>query len=253
MLPNYVILLTGSITPSKKASVVIKDPRNRLQQYCEGIQFWNNLDLPSKRLLFIDNSGYGKEKIWDALSDYTIPYPDSIDIISEYMNEIPEGLTYGFAELAIIDFALTNLSAIRESNYFIKATGRLTFPHIKRLLQRLPNHFLFAVDTRENTFFVRSPQRFVTTQLMIFNTRFYINSLMNIKQEMNQEINIIEKLFYEKLLPFKKCQSAILRWPVSVDPSGQAAHFEKNYDSKRKICINIIRNLLRTYFPNWWV
>ncbi len=253
MLSDYVILLTGSITPSEKATVVIKDPRVRLQHYCTGIQFWNNLDMPSRRILFIDNSGYGKEKIWDALSDYTIPYPASIEIISEYMNEIPEGLTYGYAELAIIDFALTNLSAIRQSNYFIKATGRLTFPHIKRLLQKLPNHFLFAVDTRENTLFVRSPQRFVTTQLMIFNTRFYLNSLMNIKMEMNQDITIIEKLFYEKLLPLRNCPEAILRWPVSVDPSGQAAHFEKNYDSKRKIFINCIRNALRTVVPNWWV
>lgn len=253
MTTDYVILLTGSIIPSEKADIVISDPKNRLMQYCQGIRFWSNLTDTQNKIIFIDNSGYGRIKILEALSKFGIPDLDAIDIISHYMNEIPKGLHYGYAELSIIDFALKNLTKLQQSKYFIKATGRLTFPTIGRLLKILPEHFIFAVDTRENNYFVKKPQRFVTTQLMLFNTQFYIDNLIGIQQEMSPQANLIENLFYNKLTQYRDNPKAILRWPVSVDPTGYAAHWDKNYNDTRKRIINTVRSLLRVLAPNWWI
>lgn len=250
---DYAVLITACITPSEFAEVLITDSQLRLQQYCKGIQFWSNMIGVGDRIIVIDNSGFGKQKIWNALSTYKISRPEIIDVYSVNMNEIPEGLSYGYAELAIIDFALKNIPALRESKYFIKATGRLLFPNIQRLLNMLPEKYLFAVDTRDNHLFVEQPQKFVTTQLMLFNTQFYLNNLVDIKREMTPSISLIENLLYNKLMLYKNTPEAVLRWPASVDPEGYGAHWNKDYGSMRRKLINTARSILRTVAPDWWV
>ncbi|KAB2888860.1 MAG: hypothetical protein F9K32_14945 [Desulfobulbaceae bacterium] len=254
MKNHYTILLTGTITPSPHAKTVISQPAERLHQYCEGILFWSRLPLQRNTIIFFDNSGYGTERISDQLSKMGGSDFSAIEIYSHFMNDYPKDLHYGYAELTIIDHALTNISSLKNSQYFIKATGRLTFPNVVNLLNKLPDDFHFAVDSRKNSLFVKHPQLFVTTQLMIFNTQFYQQNLIGIQQELSAQNNLIENLFYEKLTAFEKDPKAILRWPVSVDPVGTAAHWQKDYSRGfRRFALNKTRSLLRRIAPFWWV
>ena len=160
---------------------------------------------------------------------------------------------YGYAELNMIDEAFNISKLIDESSYLIKATGRLTFPNISRLLDRLKDDFMFAVDCRNHAIFSPHPQVFTTTQLMIFSTAFYRKYLIDIKTELSKDKICIENLLYDKLTAFHGEQGAILRWSVNVDPSGYSSGLPKNYDSLKQKALNKTRGVCRTLFPNWWI
>lgn len=250
---DTVVLLTATIRPPTNLCLAVSSPEERLDQYCQGIQFWNNLETYIFPILFIDNSGYGRRNIRKHLNNYTLKRPSLITIESRAMNEIPKGFHYGYAELGIIDFAFKNIPIFRSSNFFIKATGRLSFPNIEALLDKLPPSFLFAVDARENDLFVRSPQYFITTQLMLFQTQFYYRNMYGLRRTMIHPGTLIENVLYDKLLQYRNQEGAIMRWPVSVPPAGYAAHWEKNYDSPKQKIINFLRTTLRICLPRWWV
>lgn len=250
---RFVILLTATIVPSRKLGLVVSDPEDRLEQYCRSIEYWNNLQRYRMPCVFFDNSGFGKQRILSRLEHCNLPRPDDILVYSMEMNEIPPSLHYGYAELGILDYCLRKCPIFQNSQYFIKATGRLTFPKIEKLLSKLPRSFLFAVDTRENCLFVKYPQFSVTTQLMLFQTNFYRENLLSIRKKMNPSVHLIENLFYRELLQYRSHADAIHRWPVSVPGHGFAAHMEKNYSSPKHQLISLMRSCVRSLVPHWWV
>jgi hypothetical protein len=251
---NYVVVMSACIDPSRGSIEVPRsDPSIRLQDYMNGLKFWLNIsDKRLNKIVFIENSGYSLATL-EELTRVSNPLNKQVEFISLCCNDYPEGVHYGYAELNMIDEALTVSKFLNESSYFIKATGRLTFPQIYRLLDRLTDDFMFAVDSRDNSMFTSYPQIFTTTQLMIFSTSFYKKYLLDCKAELSKKATHIEGLFYKKLVTFKGERGAILRWSVNVDPSGYSSGWPKNYDSLKQKIINKARSACRILFPNWWV
>ena len=254
---KYVVVISACIDPSTSNGsmqvVSRSDPSIRLQDYINGLHFW--LNIPDRRLdkiVFIENSGYPLDAL-QKLTHVSNPLNKQVEFISLCCNDYPEGVHYGYAELNMIDEAFTLSKLLNESCYFIKATGRLTFPTISRLVDRLTDDFIFAVDCRNNAIFTPYPQVFVTTQLMIFSTSFYSKYLLNVKSELSKDMAFIESLLYKKLVIFQGKEGALLRWPVNVDPSGYSSGWYKNYDSLKQKIINKVRATCRIIFPNWWV
>lgn len=251
---GYLVIITACIDPSSgPAKVVRNDPLVRLEDYKHSLASWLSMaDRRLQKILFIENSGYPLDAL-NQLVSASNPFNKQVEFVSLCCNNYPPDLHYGYAELNMIDEAFVTSKLLKESRYFIKATGRLTFPQLPRLLNLLSEHYLFAVDCRKNSFLTRSAQVFVTTQLMLFSTLFYKQHLLNAKSELNKERTHIENLLYEKLIPFEGQQGAILRWPVNVDPVGYAAHWHKKYDSSKQKAINLARAICRVVFPNWWI
>lgn len=251
---KYVILISACIDPSNGSIEVSRsDPSIRLQDYISGLRFWLNIaDRRLDKIVFIENSGYPLDALKE-IAHNSNPLNKQVEFISLCCNDYPEGVHYGYAELNMIDEAFTLSKLLNESSYLIKATGRLTFPTISRLLDRLKDNFLFAVDCRNNNLFVPCPQVFVTTQLMIFSTSFYKNHLLDIKTGLSKDMICIEALIYNKLITFQSEKGAILRWSVNVDPSGYSSGWSKNYDSLKQKSINQARAICRILFPNWWI
>ncbi len=251
---KYVVVISACIDPSNGSMQVHRyDPSLRLQDYINGLNFWLNIaDRRLDKIVFIENSGYPLDDL-ERLTRTSNPLNKQVEFISLCCNDYPEGVHYGYAELNMIDEAFTLSKFINESSHLIKATGRLTFPSISRLLDRLKDNFKFAVDCRNNTIFVPCPQVFTTTQLMIFSTDFYREQLINIKTELSKDMMCIEALLYNKLIAFQGEKGAILRWSVNVDPSGYSSGLPKNYDSLKQKAINQIRGICRIIFPAWWI
>lgn len=251
---KYVVLISACIDPSNGSIEVSRsDPSIRLQDYIIGLRFWLNIsDRRLDKIVFIENSGYPLDALQE-LAHVSNPLNKQVEFISLCCNEYPEGVQYGYAELNMIDEAFKLSKLLKESSHLIKATGRLTFPTIPRLLDRLKDDLLFAVDCRNNAILVPYPQVFVTTQLMIFSTSFYREYLLDIKAEMSKDMGWIEGLFYKKLIAFKDKKGVILRWPVNVDPSGYSSGWSKNYDSLKQKLINQARAICRIILPSWWV
>jgi hypothetical protein len=251
---RYLVVLTACIDPSTgRHRVHRSDPAVRLGDYADGLRFWLGLADPRlSRVLFLDNSGYPLDKLAEVAAGDN-PHRKQVELISMRCNECPEGVSYGYSELAMLDEGLGRSELAKECTHLIKATGRLRFPKIRRLLDRLPADFEFAVDARDNAWFVRSPQRFVTTQLMIFSRSFYEQHLRGIRDELSPEVPLIENLLFAKLMKYKGKAGAILRWPVSVDPVGRAAHWDKDYGSMKHRVRNLLRGVCRRVAPGWWV
>jgi len=246
--------MTACIDPSMGGITVHRaDPAVRLADYESALRFWLRLDdARLRRVVFLENSGYSLDAL-RSLVAVENKLNKQVEFVSMRCNDVPPGVSYGYAELAMLELGLKQSTLAQHSRYLIKATGRLTFPTLPRLLDRLPNEYLFAVDCRNNARFVRSPQRFVTTQLMILSHEFFEREIVGAKDRLSPQIPLIENLLFELVLRYRHDPSAILRWPVNVDPVGQAAHWAKRYDAPKARLVNLMRAACRRILPEWWV
>jgi hypothetical protein len=252
---EYCVLMTACVDPRKgKFRIERNDPAVRMQDYVRGLRFWLGLDDSRlRKIVFVENSGHDLKVLRDEVAAFN-PMQRQVEFICLEDNFYPEGVHYGYAELAMIDHALATSTLLATATHFVKASGRLSFPGIGRLIDRLPPDCAFAVDSRNSSVLSRLPQKFVSTQLMIFSTAFYRRYLVGAKELLHKGlIRHIEHLFYFRLLPFKGQAGAMLRWPVNVAPRGVAAHWQKDYGSPKQRAINVCRAVCRIVFPNWWI
>ncbi len=142
---KFVVVLTATITPVKGAQVARTNPDERKRDYMRAFRFWTqNRDPRLSRILFIENSGA-------SLLDFRREAESAIDKDIEFVSvppiSLPLGLHYGYAEMQMLDYALSQSRHRSITTHMIKATGRLQFPKISALLDRLPAEFDIAVDT----------------------------------------------------------------------------------------------------------
>lgn len=243
---DLLLVLTATIDPSSgSANLKINDPLVRLSQYQHSLQFWLRHPDPRLRsILFLENSNYPL----DTLKATPNPLSKEVEFLSFRENNCPPHLDYGYAELDMIDRALQESRLMGQSRYFIKTTGRLTFPQLPRLLDRLPPSYNFAVDCRI-PFWTGQPT--VSPMLMIFSVDFYRKELFNVKSKMNDVFRGMETLFYYKLMDHP--HDAVLRWPVNCEPVGYDATFGKSYNSGRRRAGAIIRSVARACIPKMWI
>ena len=251
---NYVVVMTACIDPGNKhPELARRDPSLRRKDYQDALHFWiTHPDPRLQQIVFIENTGYPLEEL-EADARIANKLGKELEFVSLKCNDSPPGISYGYPELTMIDLAMTRSTLIRHSRYFIKVTGRLRFPHLSRLLDRLPKDYLFAVDSRNYRLPGRSALSFTTTQLMIFSVNFYFEHLLGLRESMTVEVPYIEQLFYRKLISYRGQTGAILRWPVNVDPRGLAGHSKKDYGDPKQLLINSVRAACRVLLPNWWL
>lgn len=251
---DYVVVMTACIDPgSKHPELHRRDPTIRKQDYQEALHFWiTHPDSRLHKIVFVENTGYPLQEL-EKEAEAVNSQGKEIEFISLQCNDCPPGISYGYPELAMLDLAVPQSKLIQRSRYFIKTTGRLSFPALPTLLNRLPPDFLFAVDSRRYRLPASSPMAFTTTQLMIFSVGFYTDKLMGLREKMNTSIPFIEHLFYQELMKYQGLPGAILRWPVNVDPCGRAGHSAKNYNAPKQHVVNSIRAIFRVMLPSWWI
>jgi hypothetical protein len=250
---DYLLLLTACIDPSTgPARVVRSDPFMRLKDYCSALRFWLlNPDPRLSSILFLENSGYPLDDLRE-LAATSNPFDKRIEFIQLHNNDYPPFVDYGYPELEMLDMGLQSSELAKRSGYFIKVTGRLAFPRITSLLDRLPSNYLFAVDCRI-PILPRGKTPAVYASLMIFSVSFYKTNLIDIKSRMNDVLSNTETMLYLKLMNYAGTPGAILRWPVQISPVGYSAHWGTNYGSPIRRAKDAIRQLSRTLFPKLWI
>jgi len=253
-VPNVLLVLTACVDPGRGgARVARSDPATRLEDYRRALRFW--LDHPDPRfgsVLFLENSGYCLDSLQRECTRN--PLKKRVEFISVPDHPLPAGMHYGYAELRMLDCGTARSELMRGADYFCKVTGRLTFPALPKLLDRLPRDFLFAVDARGRSMLAPRRPQFVTTQLMIFNRHFYDAQLRSAWRKMAVgELTIIELLFWRELMRYHGRPGCILRWPVNVDAVGIGAHWNKDYGSLRQRGVNAMRAAARRVAPQWWI
>ena len=251
MTTNYILLLTSTINPGLYTSSVSRNnPEVRTSDYLSALNFWENLgDHRITGIVFCDNSGANIEYIKESCKNFKLP----IEFLVFDGNTKPDGVHYGYSELGIIDYAIINSNKIDKSSYFIKVTGRLKYPNISKLLDTLPKKFDAAVDHRkryrnENGYILRA-----RTQLMIFNLHFYIENLLQKRQEMPGKFSHIEEFIAIKLNIFSFSHIIIQRFKTELLISGVSGNKNENYNNfKNKIKFSL-RKLVRYTTPSIWI
>jgi hypothetical protein len=252
-LNNYLLVLTACIDPSTgPARISLTDSLTRLEQYRKALEYWLLATDPRlAKILFLENSGYPLDKLRE-LVDKGNPLKKQVEFIQLSNNNYPAHLDYGYPELGMLDEATNTSKLMAESKYFIKATGRLIFPKLSKLLNRLPTDYLFAVDCHLPVYLISwSPG--VNSNLMIFSVEFYKKEMLDIKSRMNDVFRNMEALLYYKLMDHYKTPGAILRWPINVDPVGYDAQWGKSYSTPRRRVISAARSVGRALLPGIWI
>jgi len=154
---TYPILLTGTINPGDYAFVGIKDVDSRENDYFYSIQFYRNLGL---KVVFVDNSNFSSKRISvEFESDKGFEY-------LKYSSQ-KSILGKGHGEKEIIDYALKNSSFIKNSDFFIKITGRIKVLNLSFLLDRIDFSHDIVYGNFSRCF------SWADTRLMFISKKFY--------------------------------------------------------------------------------
>jgi hypothetical protein len=249
---SFVVVLTATITPLKGAQIARTNPDERRRDYMTGLRFWiQNRDPRLRRILFVENSG---ASLFDFRQEAESAADKDIEFVSVPPISLPPGLHYGYAEMQMLDYALSRSRHRLLTTHMIKATGRLQFPKISALLDRLPSEFDIAVDTCQALPFGLRPQAFVPTQLFLASHSFYSTSLQDSYHNLRPDYPFyIEHLIYERLKKMSDNPRILNRWPISVEPLGVAGYSGQRYDRLSRCVLTTLRAALRKPIPGFWL
>jgi hypothetical protein len=251
---TQAIVLTACVDPTAgQFHVYRSEAGTRLGDYQAGLRFWLGVrDARIGNVVLVENSGYPLDSLREIVAEEN-PFRRDVEFLRAPTRSYPAHVNYGFAELDMLETVVHDSAVLASSTYFIKANGRLRFPNISRLLDRLPENYLFAVDSRRGYLHAGHDQPYVTTQLMLFSTTFYRANVLGRGATLMNETGHLEAFFYNALGPFQDTPGAILRWPINAPPVGYAAHWRKSYDSPRQRAMNLGRAVLRRVAPGVWL
>jgi len=253
----YTIVMTACVQPATTGIRVSRsDPGIRLQDYLQSVEAWLRLDDPNcKQVIFLENSGYPLDAIRDLGNSSFARRP----LIAVHVgdNAVPDGVSYGYAELGMLDAASQLLDEWSTASLIVKATGRLRFPALPRLMERVDEGVQFLGDARNRSLpaFRTSENGVLTTQVVAFTPAFFEENLLGIRESMMpiKGHRLIESVMYRKLFPLEDAKRVLFRFPVNCDPVGHAGHWQKEYQSGVHLLQAKIRDASRTIAPWWWI
>lgn len=130
-------IITGTIKPpTQMGQLVVKDEKERLKQYKEGLQFLLDSGVFSK-LVFCENSSYGTEELY-YLTEIAKKKGISLELLS-FQGDTESICIHGkgYGEGEIMEYVFSNSRLLHEERYFVKITGRLKVDNGKELVKRL--------------------------------------------------------------------------------------------------------------------
>jgi hypothetical protein len=255
-MDEFLLTMTACVDPHNGSCPLVRsDPKIRLADYEGALRYW--LRYPDERtgkILFIENSGYSLETLRE-IADRENPLRKTVEFVGLDCNWYPPGGNYGYAEMQMLDLGFQQSKLQKLTTHMIKVSGRFRFPSLSKLLDRLPQNFDAAVDSRVwRTIVGRYEHPFVPTQIVLFSHRFYEQHLRHGYRELGKDgMLLIEWLFYEKLIPLLGTPGILLRFPCNVDPVGFPAHRARSYTHPRQKAVYALRGAARRLFPEWWV
>jgi hypothetical protein len=251
---DYLVVMTATIDPATgPAKIARRDPKQRLADYLAALRFWMNLnDRRIRQVLFLENSGYPLDELQRAV-DQEKPADMDVELVSMRTNDYPPEMHYGYSELLMLDTGLAMSRLAKQTRYWMKVTGRLTFPNVGRLLDRLPNDYLFAADLRNAIPIFGPKQLWVHTRMLITTGAFYDRALRGICHQLPPGNAPIEMMLYHTLARFQHEPGAILRFPVHVPPHGRSAFEDFSYQNSKRSAVDAARHVARVFLPDWWI
>jgi hypothetical protein len=245
------ILLTATVRPAAfdVGTHVRRDVATRIADYIAGLRFWDCIDDNRvQAIVFCDNSGEDLTPLREVARDLRRP----TEILTFKDAPAPPKMHYGYGELGIIDYALRHSRRLASGDFFLKSTGRLTFPQISSLLDALPDNISGAVDHRRSYRHEGGPRTRARTQLMVFSPALYAETLFERRDEMRGLCTHIEEFIAYKFETTRFNPPFFRRFPVECPASGVGGNGQ-NFDTWKGICKSFARKIARRFFPHLWL
>lgn len=264
MANSLALVLTSTISPARGAHVNRADPELRRKDYMEALAFWLRLsDSRLTRIVFIENSGANLES-FEKLVLASNPHRKEVEFISTEAREIPDGIQHGWGELRMLDEGLSRSRLVGEATHFVKATGRLVFPSIKRLIDHLPKNFDVLVDCRIPAgeyrrgaalipALIERRGAYATTQLAVFRAATYSAYFRGLHAVMKPwtRSGVMECAIYDRLREIAGEIKIVWRFPVNCDPVGIGARYGVEYRCRSRKVMSAVRAALRPFGACW--
>jgi len=193
------------------------------------------------RIVYADNSPADLARLRDR-------FP-GVEFVQPASNERPDGVHYGYSEIQLVDSAL---DAAGVSGRFVKATGRLTFPTLPKMLRKLDAADVAVIDCRFN---YRDRSVASATQVMVFDAAWWRNRLGGRLDWFRPALRRThaEDFIYAHVAPRRHDPGVRLRFPVNVEPVGHGAQWGEDYSSYRNKAVALARSATRALAPAIWV
>ena len=243
---KVVLLLTATFDPGDYSEQLkISSLEERLEDYKEALVFWSSIkDDRIAGIVLCENSGVKVDPyILKLIEDR------GIEFIQFDGNDKPPNVHYGYSELGIIDYAISNSKLINKYERFIKITGRLKFGCIHNLLDHIPEELNMLIDLRTN--YKTKGTYIARTQIFFSTKQFWIQNLFNRRAEMIGKYALIEDWIPTILLSVDR-GNIILRFPIECYPIGRSGAFGTQFGGSGK-AKSILRSWTRRILPFLWI
>lgn len=155
-----VAIVTGTIRPTPlMGQLVLKDEKERLQQYVESLQFLIDTKAFNK-IVFCENSNYGVEDL-RFLIQTAAAKEIELELFS-FPGDTEQACIHGkgYGEGEIMKYVFEHSNLIEDESFFVKITGRLKVDNIRQIVKKM---------NCQKTYF-NIPNR---TKREIYDTRIY--------------------------------------------------------------------------------
>ena len=155
---NIVGIVTGTICPpSRMEQLVVRDEKERLEQYLKGLRFLIDSEAFSK-IIFAENSNYGGNT-FDPLQQTAREHQIDFEYLS-FQGDTEQTCFHGkgYGEGEIMKYVFEHSELLKNESYFVKITGRLLIDNIARLtsqLEKSRTYFNISNATRRDIYDTR--------------------------------------------------------------------------------------------------
>jgi hypothetical protein len=235
-----VLLITSCVIIADD-DVVLRDPNDRIRHTIEAIEHWIKI-APNLSMVICDGSNY------DFSSTLKEKFPNK-DIESLFFQNTIEKVKSqgkGYGEGEIIEFALENSILLKNSEHFIKCTGKLWVENFTECFKESSNTF------KANAYFKNTFSLLKKTSFEYIDTRFYFSSIDFYKKffmRAYEQVGLTNKLSIEhvfKNIILKERLMGVLftTHPVICGVGGGHGKYYKN-SLKRRIKDRLRLQLIR--------
>ena len=240
---DFAIILPCTIDPGEMPNVARHDIEIRLNDYKKSFNFWISNKYVNK-IIFIENSGYDLSFFYEISKKF----PDKIvEIISSNSNHsFDKKLGKGYGEYLCLKEIFENSKIAKETNYFIKITGRYIIKNFDSILK--------DIIINNSDIYVNLSNNLKYSNSIIYGggKKFFENYIIPEKKNTTDEINnISENKVASATLKAISDGLTLSRVPIYADTEGYIGSNGKKLKQNifKKIKLYFFRKL-KIYFFN---
>lgn len=209
---NFAIILPCTINPCGMPNVARYDVETRLNDYKKSFNFWiKNKNI--NKVILIENSGYDLSVFNKIAKDFP---NKKIEILSSNSNNsFNKKLGKGYGEYLCLKEVFENSKIVKETDYFIKITGRYIVKNFDSILKdMISNNTDIYVNLSNNL-------KYSDSVIYGGNKKFFENYVIPEKEKTTDEINnISENKIANATLKAVSEGLTLSRIPIYADTEG---------------------------------